>query len=119
MIGNLPVNSVTINLEEYKELLLENKQAEYVIKEYEQKLADLEQRYKGMETYILNSIYKNENYDIRNLEFENGFVEKEYHYNNLVKEFTQKGITDMTYIDNAIKKFYEKYLKESEKESNE
>lgn len=117
---NLKVGCVLITTNEYKELVLKEKELEAVIDDCETQISKLKERYKIMEEYIVKEIYDNEQWDIKQLEFKDGIIVQEYHYKELYHEFIKRGITDDVFISDKILEFYRRYVEaQKEEETNE
>lgn len=106
-----------ISNDEYKELILKEKELEGVIKDCENQISYLKERYEMMEKHFLDELYSDEKYDIRHLEFEEDTFKKDYYYNDLFSAFTKKGIKDVLYIEEKILEFHNRYLEEKEEEN--
>ena len=107
-----------ITSEEYKELVLREKELEAVIKDCETQISNLKERYEMMEKHFLDDLYSDEKWDIKYLEFKEGTLEQDYHYNNIFSAFVKKGIKDTLYIQEKILEFYNKNLEETKEEEN-
>lgn len=115
-MNDLKVGFTMITTNEYKELILKETELEGVIKDCESQISELEKRAKLFEKKFLDNIYTSEEYHIRNLEFKDGCINKDYHFNQLSFEFTSEGIEDFGYITKKIIEFHERYVDEETKE---
>lgn len=108
-----------ITSEEYKELILREKELEDVIKDCENQISNLKERYEIMEKHFLDDLYSDSKWDIKYFKFEEGTLEQDYHYNNVFSAFVKKEIKNTLYIQEKILEFYNRYLEETKEEENE
>lgn len=109
------VDGVTlISNNDYKELILKEKELE----DCNNKIFKLKDRYETMEKYLLNWLYDENKYDIRNLTYDGNNFNEDYHYKELFNNFVQIGINDTSYIKGKIFEFYKKYLEENKEQKN-
>lgn len=115
------IDGVTlISNNDYKNLILKEKELDDVIKDCEVEISELKDKYETMEKCLLNSLYDENKYDIRNLTYDGNNFEEDYHYKELFNNFVNIGIKDALYIKEKIFEFYQRYLEENkEQESNE
>ena len=115
-MNDLKIGFTMLTTNEYKELVLREKELEEVIKDCENQISNLKERYVMMEKHFLDDLYSDEKWDIRHLEFEEGTLNQDYHYNNIFSAFVKKGIKDTLYIQEKILEFYNRYLEETKEE---
>ncbi len=109
------VDGVTlISNNDYKELILKEKELE----DCNNEIFKLKDRYETMEKYLLNWLYDENKYDIRNLTYDGNNFNEDYHYKELFNNFVQIGINDTSYIKGKIFEFYKKYLEENKEQKN-
>ena len=96
-----------ISLEDYKQLILDNKKFEEYNKE-------IKNQYEMIENAILDKIYNNNTFYLDKYD---RFAD--YYYNELVKKFKDYGYTSIDKINELIQKLVEKYKNEegNEKEN--
>lgn len=106
------VGYTVISNDEYRNLILENKELK---KSFENSSSE-DSTDNKFEKYFLDTLYKDNNHIIRNLEFdEDGRIDTtRYYYSELQIEFLKIGIDDLNYIYNRICEFYQRY-KEDQK----
>ena len=105
---------ITIN--EYRELVLKEKELELVIDDCETQISKLKERYGRIEEFVLNKLYKDNSWSISHLEFEDGEIKKEYYFRELFDEFMKVGITDAMFIEEKIIEFNKRYEEEHKEE---
>lgn len=118
-MNDLKIGYVVITTNEYKELVLKEKELEAVIEDCENQISNLKEMYSGVEDYIFNQIYNNEQWDIKQLEYKDGVLDEEYHYKELVQCFIKKGINNTDFISTKILELYKKYKEEHMVKENE
>lgn len=116
------VGYTVISNDEYRNLILENK--ELILENKELKKAfensssedSTDKKLEKFEKYFLDELYKDNNYIISNLEFdEDGRIyTTKYYYSELQNKFLKIGIDDLNYIYNRICELYQRY-KENQK----
>lgn len=113
------IDGVTlISNNDYKELILKEKELEDVFEDCKNEIFKLKNRYETMEKYLLNWLYDENKYDIRNLTYDGNNFNEDYHYKELFNKFVQIGIKDTSYIKGKIFEFYKKYLEENKEQKN-
>lgn len=117
-MNGINVGCTIITTNEYKDLIVREFELERTIKECENQISNLKERYEMMEKHFLDDLYSDEKWDIRHLEFKEGTLEQDYHYNNIFSAFVKKGIKDTLYIQEKILEFYNKNLEETKEEEN-
>ena len=99
-----------ISLEEYKELIERIKILEFCYDELREKNKRTIKEYENIEKSILNKIYNNNNYTIKNYDGIDN-----YYHRELVKEFQSYGYTSIDEINELIQKLIERYKNEEDK----
>ena len=107
-----------ITTNEYRELVLKEKELELVIDDCENQISKLKERYGKIEEFVLNNLYKDNSWQIKHLEFEDGEIKKEYYFRELFDEFMKVGITDAVFIEEKIIEFNKRYEEENKEEEN-
>ena len=115
-MNEINVGCTVITTKEYKDLIVKEFELERTIKDCENQISILKERYEKIEKNFLEKLYKEENWDIRHLECVDGVLEETYHYNNLFNAFANVGIKDVSYIQEKILEFYNRYLEETKEE---
>ena len=109
------VGYTVISNDEYRNLILENKELK---KSFENSSSEeaVNSNLEKFEKHFLDELYKDDKYIISNLEFDkDGRINTtKYYYSELQKEFLEIGIDDLNYIYNRICELYQRY-KENQK----
>ena len=101
-----------------KELEEKEKELEDVFEDCKNEIFKLKNRYETMEKYLLNWLYDENKYDIRNLTYDGNNFEEDYYYKELFNNFVNVGIKDTSYIKERIFEFYKKYLEQNKEQEN-
>lgn len=113
------IDGVTlISNNDYKNLILKEKELDDVIKDCEVEISKLKDRYETVEKYLINNLYNENKYDIKNLEYDGNNFDEDFYYKNLFNNFVNVGIKDTMYIKEKIFEFYQRYLKETKEQEN-
>ena len=109
------VGYTVISNDEYRNLILVNKELKEAF-ENSSSEDSTDNNLEKFEKYFLDTLYKDNNYIISNLEFdEDGRINTtKYYYSELQNEFLKIGIDDLNYIYNRICELYQRY-KENQK----
>ena len=99
-----------ISLEEYKELIEDEKTLEFICDEHIKEKEKTIKEYESVEKAICEFIYKAETYHIKNYDGVGS-----YYHNELVNCFQKYGYISLDKINNLIKSLVERYNKEQEK----
>lgn len=98
-----------ISLEDYKELIENNKSLENIIKELQHELNTIKNEYTNIENKICEKIYDNYDYLLESYDGIN-----QYYHNKLVEEFQRYGYCSFDKINELISLLVERYKKEGE-----
>ena len=96
-----------ILLEDYKELIQDNERLKNLT-------VQIKKEYESVEKTILNKVYEDEGYYIKNYDGKG-----EYYHNELAKKFQYYGYISLDKINNLIEQLLEKYKKENEVNEDE
>lgn len=109
------VGYTVISNDEYRNLILENKELKKAFENSSSEYST-DNKLEKFEKYFLDTLYKDNNYIISNLEFDkDGRTNTTgYYYSELQKNFLKIGIDDLNYIYNRICELYQRY-KEDQK----
>ena len=107
------VGYTVISNDKYRNLILENKE----LKEAFENSSSEDSTDNKFEKYFLDELYKDNKYQIGNLEFtEDGRIDTTcYYYSSLQNSFLKIGIDDLNYIYNRICELCSRYKEEQEK----
>ena len=110
------VGYTVISNDEYRNLILENKELKETL-ENSSAEKPVNSKLEKIEKHFLEELYKDNKYQISNLEFaEDGRMNTtSYYYSVLQNSFLKIGIDDLNYIYNRICELYSRYEEEQEK----
>lgn len=110
------VGYTVISNDEYRNLILENKELKETL-ENSSAEKPVNSTLEKIEKHFLEELYKDNKYQISNLEFaEDGRMNTtSYYYSVLQNSFLKIGIDDLNYIYNRICELYSRYEEEQEK----
>lgn len=103
-----------ISLEDYRELIEENKRLKYENEILECKKNDLKKEYENVEKTICDKIYNSENYTIAHYD---GIGE--YYHRELFNEFQKYGYMSSDKINELIQSLVERHKEEREEKGDE
>lgn len=113
------IDGVTlISNNDYKNLILKEKKLDDVIKDCEVEISKLKDRYETIEKCLINNLYNENKYDIKNLEYDGNNFDEDFYYKDLFNKIVNIGIKDTSYIKEIMFEFYKRYLEENKEQKN-